>query len=85
MCESHETFVEVNLSSLEHNFDCIKSIISDKTKILAVVKAYAYGSDPSKIATFLQKLKVDYFAVAYTSEGVKLRAVSYTHLRAHET
>jgi len=73
MCESHETFIEVNLSSLEHNFDCIKSIISDKTKILAVVKAYAYGSDPSKIATFLQKLKVDYFAVAYTSEGVKLR------------
>ena len=73
MSESHKTFVEVNLSSLEHNFDCIKSIISDKTKILAVVKAYAYGSDPSKIATFLQKLKVDYFAVAYTSEGVKLR------------
>ena len=73
MSKINETFVEINLSSLEHNFNYIKSIISNKTKILAVVKAYAYGSEPSKIAAFLQKLKVDYFAVAYTSEGVKLR------------
>ena len=73
MSKNKGTFVEINLRSLRHNFDYIKSIISDKTKILAVVKAYAYGSEPYKIASYLQKLKVDYFAVAYTSEAVKLR------------
>ncbi|MAB95435.1 MAG: alanine racemase, partial [Flavobacteriales bacterium] len=31
--------------------------------------------EPSKIASFLEKLNVDYFAVAYTSEAVKLRQV----------
>ena len=73
MSKSQGTFIEINLSSLKHNFDYIKSLISKKTKVLAVVKAYAYGSDPVKIAAFLEKLKVDYFAVAYTSEAVKLR------------
>lgn len=73
MSKSQGTFIEVNLSSLKHNFDYIKSLISKKTKVLAVVKAYAYGSNPVKIAAFLEKLKVDYFAVAYTSEAVKLR------------
>ena len=73
MSKSKGTFVEINLRSLQHNFDYIKSIISDKTKILAVIKAYAYGSEPYKIASFLQKLQVDYFAVAYTSEALKLR------------
>ena len=73
MSKNKGTFVEINLRSLQHNFDYIKSTISDKTKILAVVKAYAYGSEPYKIASYLQKLKVDYFAVAYTSEAVKLR------------
>ena len=41
--------------------------------LLAVVKAFAYGSDAVKIAQFLETLGVDYFAVAYVREGVKLR------------
>ncbi|MDC0477532.1 alanine racemase [Flavobacteriaceae bacterium] len=73
MSKNQGTFIEVNLNSLQHNFNFIKSIISERTKVLAVVKAYAYGTEPSKIASFLEKLKVDYFAVAYTSEAVKLR------------
>ena len=48
MSKSKGTFIEVNLSSLKHNFDYIKSLISKKTKVLAVVKAYAYGSNPVK-------------------------------------
>jgi len=73
MSNNRGTYIEINLNSLKHNFNYIKSVISSKTKILAVVKASAYGSDPAKIAAFLEKLKVDYFAVAYTSEAVKLR------------
>ncbi|MDB9712166.1 alanine racemase [Flavobacteriaceae bacterium] len=73
MSNNQGTFIEINLNSLQNNFNYIKSIISSKTKILAVVKASAYGSDPFRIASFLEQLKVNYFAVAYTSEAVKLR------------
>ena len=40
---------------------------------LAVVKAFAYGSDAVTIANRLEKLGVDYFAVAYVKEGLMLR------------
>ena len=73
MSHSQGTFIEINLKSLENNFNYIKSIISKKTKILAVVKACAYGSDPLKISKFLEKLNVDYFAVAYVYEAIKIR------------
>ena len=73
MSHNQGTFIEINLKSLENNFNYIKSRISKKTKILAVVKACAYGSDPLKISKFLEKLNVDYLAVAYVSEAVKIR------------
>lgn len=42
-------------------------------KLLAVVKAAGYGSDATIIAKHLEKIGVDYFAVAYVSEGILLR------------
>src|SRR5690606_23737184 len=48
------------------------------TKFMAVVKAFAYGSDANGIALRLQDLGVDYFAVAYTNEGVALREAGIT-------
>ena len=41
--------------------------------MLAVVKAFAYGSDAVVVAKFLESIGVDYFAVAYVNEGVILR------------
>ena len=40
---------------------------------MAVVKANGYGSNSAKIAKRLVSLGVDYFAVAFVSEGVTLR------------
>jgi alanine racemase len=73
MPKAQETILEIDLSALNHNFRFLKSKISSRTKFLAVVKAFAYGSDANEIALYLQDLGVDYFAVAYTSEGVALR------------
>ena len=73
MAKAQETVLEVNLSALEHNYVYLKSKLQKKTKFLAVVKAFGYGSDAAIISQKLQQLKVDYFAVAYTSEGVALR------------
>ena len=73
MPKATETTLEINLNSLEHNFDFLKSKLNDKTLFLAVVKAFAYGSDAVVVAKYLQKMCVDYFAVAYIKEGVALR------------
>ena len=73
MSKVTETTLEINLASLKHNFEFLKSKLKDKTLFLAVVKAFAYGSDAVVVAKCLQKMGVDYFAVAYISEGVALR------------
>jgi len=71
--KTQETVLEIDLNNLKHNFEFIKSRLQPKTKVLAVVKAFAYGSDAEVIANYLQELNVDYLAVAYVSEGIQLR------------
>ncbi|WP_347923307.1 alanine racemase [Pontimicrobium sp. SW4] len=78
MVKAQETVLEINLNALTHNFEYLKSKLQKNTKFLAVVKAFAYGSDAEEIALHLQGLNVDYFAVAYTSEGVILRDAGIT-------
>ncbi|NNC49157.1 MAG: alanine racemase [Flaviramulus sp.] len=73
MLKAQETVLEIDLKALKHNFDHLKSKLESNTKFLAVVKAYGYGSDACEIARYLEGLDVDYFAVAYVNEGIKLR------------
>ena len=61
------------LANLDHNFGLIRKQLSSNTAIFGVVKAWAYGSDMIKIAKRLERLGVDYLAVAYTEEGKILR------------
>ncbi|WNH08740.1 alanine racemase [Thalassobellus suaedae] len=78
MSKAQETVLEIDLKALEHNFEYLKSKLQKDTKFLAVVKAFAYGSDANEIANYLQDLGVDYFAVAYINEGVALRNAGIT-------
>ena len=78
MTKTQETVLEIDLNALEHNYNYLKSKLQKSTKFLAVVKAFAYGSDAEQIALHLQNLNADYFAVAYTSEGVALRDAGIT-------
>lgn len=73
MPKATETILEINLNHLEHNYRFLRSKIEPKTKFLAVVKAFGYGSDAVKIAKKLEELGADYMAVAYVQEGVQLR------------
>lgn len=68
-----ETTLEIDLAALEHNYRHLKAKIRPKTKFLAVIKAFAYGNDMVAIAKKMETLGVDYFAVAYSKEGVLLR------------
>lgn len=69
---NHVTVLEIDGNALLHNLNYFKQKLQSQTKILAVVKAFGYGSDGVQVAKFL-KDKVAYFAVAYTHEGVALR------------
>jgi alanine racemase len=73
MPKTSETILEINLGALSKNFKYLKSKLEPNTKFLAVVKAFAYGSDTVAIAKQLESLDVDYFAVAYAKEGILLR------------
>ena len=69
----HETVFEINLSALIDNLNFFRSKLKPKTKIMAMVKAFSYGSGSFEIANILQFHRVDYLAVAYADEGVELR------------
>ncbi|MBO0321086.1 alanine racemase [Muricauda sp. CAU 1633] len=68
-----ETTLQIDLGALEHNYRYLRSKIAPTTKFLAVVKAFAYGSDMVAIAQKMEKLGADYLAVAYAKEGALLR------------
>lgn len=69
----HETVLEVNLNALVDNLNHFKAMLKPTTKIMAMVKAFSYGSGSYEIASLLQFNKVDYLAVAFADEGVALR------------
>jgi alanine racemase len=71
--KGHETVMEINLNSLLSNLNFYKSKLKPGVKIMAMVKAFSYGSGTFEVANILQYNKVDYLAVAYVDEGVALR------------
>jgi len=73
MNQSHVSVLEIDLNALKYNINYFKNKLTPSVKLMAVVKAFAYGHDAIEIAKFLEKNKIDCLAVAYTSEGVILR------------
>jgi alanine racemase len=69
----HETVLEIDLNKMNQNLDYIRSILRPATKIMAMVKAFAYGSGSTEVAAALEYAGVEYLAVAYADEGVALR------------
>ncbi len=69
----HGTVLEIDLGALTDNLNYFKSLLPDKTKIMVMVKAFAYGSGSQEVAHLLQYHGVDYLGVAYADEGISLR------------
>lgn len=69
----HQTVLEINLSSLVKNLTIYQSLLQPTTRLMAMVKAFSYGSGAGEVARKLQQQQVDYLAVAYADEGVALR------------
>lgn len=74
----HDTVLEVNLNAILHNINYHKSLLKPSTKMMAMVKANAYGLGSYEISEFLQHHHIDYLGVAYADEGVELRKKGIT-------
>ena len=74
----HGTTLEINLNALTHNFNFYKKQLKPQTKVMVMVKAFAYGGGAAEIANHLQSMGADYLAVAFTDEGVALRKEGIT-------
>ena len=71
--KTNRAWAEIDLNNLEHNINEIKKIISNNQKIMAVVKANAYGHGIIEISKKLNEIGIFDFAVATLSEALKLR------------
>lgn len=68
----HGTVLQINLSALAHNLKQYQKHLRPATKIMAMVKAFSYGSGGAEIASVLQYHNVAYLGVAYADEGIEL-------------
>ncbi|MFX3635660.1 MAG: serine racemase VanT catalytic subunit [Candidatus Pristimantibacillus sp.] len=69
----HRAWAEINLDHLEHNLQELSRVIPTGTRIMAVVKADAYGHGSIRISKRLNQAGVRSFAVAEIDEGIALR------------
>ncbi len=75
----HLAWAEIDLRAIEHNYRQIKRLLIKKSgsqeaaKILAVVKADAYGHGMAKVVSVLKNLDVAFFGVSDAIEGMALR------------
>lgn len=71
--DNQKTRAEINLDNLAFNFRSIRGFVGDKVKILAVVKADAYGHGAVECSKRLETEGADWFGVASIEEAVELR------------
>jgi len=67
------TVLEINLDALKHNLDHYRSRLPQGTRLMAMLKASAYGSGAWQLAQELVREGVSFIGVAYTAEGIALR------------
>lgn len=68
-----DSWVEINLENLAHNIKEIKKSVPDGKKLLAVVKADAYGHGAIMLAPTILASGCDMLGVASIDEGIDLR------------
>ncbi|NDV23090.1 alanine racemase [Desulfovibrio sp. JC022] len=66
-------WAEIDLKSIKHNFKEVQRLTKKQSKIMAVVKADAYGHGLNKVAECLNNAGADYFAVARLNEAISIR------------
>ncbi len=71
-------FAEINLKTYHQNFINIQKKLSPKTKILAIIKADAYGLGAVPMAKAASRAGAVYLGVAWLTEAIELRLNNIT-------
>ncbi len=69
----NRSYLEINLAAIKRNVQKLKQNLHSETKLLAMLKAEAYGSGLQRIGKTLQNAGADYLGVAFTQEAIALR------------
>ena len=69
----------VDIGAFRSNLDAVRSYVGDRVKILAVVKADAYGHGACRMAKEAIRWGVDFLGVARVHEGLELREAGIDH------
>lgn len=73
MAKIEETRLEIDLKALANNYHVLTQHVPSHTKVMGVVKAFAYGTDSIIVGKKLVELGASYLAVAYIEEGMRFR------------
>ncbi|PAV31636.1 alanine racemase [Virgibacillus profundi] len=68
-----DTWVEVSINAIQHNVRTFKEYIEQDSRLMAVVKADAYGHGAVDVAKMAIDAGADYLAVAFLDEAIQLR------------
>ena len=71
-------YMEIDLENLSYNVSVLESAMTDGCKLMAVVKAEAYGHGMYAVSEHLDKIGVDAYAVATIDEAINLRKFGVT-------
>lgn len=69
------TWAEIDLSAIGQNLNTVRQRVGEKVKVMAVVKANAYGHGVDLVAPYLADRGVDFFGVSCLQEAMELRAL----------
>ena len=72
------TWAEIDLDALAHNLHVIRERAGAQVRVMAAVKANAYGHGAVQCARRLESAGVDWFGVALPEEGIELRRAGIT-------
>ena len=70
-------YAPVSLQAIGHNIGEVRKRLAPGVKLMAVIKADAYGHGACRVGKYLES-KVDYFAVATLEEALELRESGIT-------
>lgn len=70
---SRPTYCEIDLSAIAHNVRQIRRIVGEGVRIMAVVKANAYGHGAVEVARAALGAGAEWLGVAFAAEGLALR------------
>jgi len=70
-------WAEINLDAIKHNYTEIRKITNPRSKIMAIIKADAYGHGFKEVANVLNESGVDAFGVATADEAMQIRNAGF--------